>query len=240
MSSLYIVIPAYNEAENIEMVINDWYPIVEKYNDSNGSRLIIVNDGSKDNTYEILCEIAKTKPLLVVLNKKNGGHGSAVLFGYKYAIKMGADYIFQTDSDGQTVPEEFYAFWNLRKDYDAIIGSRPNRKDGIFRLFVEKVLCSILLLIFGVRISDSNAPFRLMRRELLDKYIRRLPEDYFLPNVMLTTFFSYYNEKIKFINITFECRKAGNNSINIPKIVRIGINSVKGFWNIRKNMTKNI
>lgn len=229
MSSLYIVIPAYNEAENIEMVINDWYPIVEKYNDSNGSRLIIVNDGSKDNTYEILCEIAKTKPLLVVLNKKNGGHGSAVLFGYKYAIKMGADYIFQTDSDGQTVPEEFYAFWNLRKDYDAIIGSRPNRKDGIFRLFVEKVLCSILLLIFGVRISDSNAPFRLMRRELLDKYIRRLPEDYFLPNVMLTTFFSYYNEKIKFINITFECRKAGNNSINIPKIVRIGINSVKGF-----------
>lgn len=240
MSSLYIVIPAYNEAENIEMVINDWYPIVEKYNDSNGSRLIIVNDGSKDNTYEILCEIAKTKPLLVVLNKKNGGHGSAVLFGYKYAIKMGADYIFQTDSDGQTVPEEFYAFWNLRKDYDAIIGSRPNRKDGIFRLFVEKVLCSILLLIFGVRISDSNAPFRLMRRELLDKYIRRLPEDYFLPNVMLTTFFSYYNEKIKFINITFECRKAGNNSINISKIVRIGINSVKGFWNIRKNMTKNI
>lgn len=240
MSSLYIVIPAYNEAENIEMVINDWYPIVEKYNDSNGSRLIIVNDGSKDNTYEILCEIAKTKPLLVVLNKKNGGHGSAVLFGYKYAIKMGADYIFQTDSDGQTVPEEFYAFWNLRKDYDAIIGSRPNRKDGIFRLFVEKVLCSILLLIFGVRISDSNAPFRLMRRELLDKYIRRLPEDYFLPNVMLTTFFSYYNEKIKFINITFECRKAGNNSINIPKIVRIGINSVKDFWNIRKNMTKNI
>ena len=54
MSSLYIVIPAYNESENIEKTIDQWYPVVERHNDEGNSRLVIINDGSKDNTYELL------------------------------------------------------------------------------------------------------------------------------------------------------------------------------------------
>ena len=49
MSSLFIVIPAYNESENIEQTIRDWYPIVESHNEEGKSRLVIINDGSKDN-----------------------------------------------------------------------------------------------------------------------------------------------------------------------------------------------
>lgn len=236
MDRLYIVIPAYNESENIDMLIKDWYPIVERYNGDNASRLVIINDGSKDDTYERLCKIAEEKPLLVVLTKENGGHGSTVLCGYNYAINKGADYIFQTDSDGQTNPDEFDMFWNLKEEYDAIIGTRPNRKDGISRIIVEKVLCFFLFVFFGVRLSDSNAPFRLMKRELLERYLHDIPENYFLPNVILTTFLVYYRENVKFLNITFECRKGGTNSINIPKIIKIGIRAIKDFRNIRKNM----
>ena len=86
MSSLFIVIPAYNESENIKKTIMDWYPVVENHNDEGQSRLVIINDGSKDNTYEIVCEMAKTRPLLIPLTKPNGGHGSTVLYGYRYAI----------------------------------------------------------------------------------------------------------------------------------------------------------
>ena len=50
MSSLYIVIPAYNESENIEKTIDQWYQVVERHNDEGESRLVIINDGSKDNT----------------------------------------------------------------------------------------------------------------------------------------------------------------------------------------------
>lgn len=53
---LYIVMPAYNEAKNIRQTINDWYPIVKKHNGDGLSRLVIINDGSKDDTYSIMQE----------------------------------------------------------------------------------------------------------------------------------------------------------------------------------------
>ena len=84
MSSLYIVIPAYNESENIEKTIDQWYPVVERHNDEGNSRLVIINDGSKDNTYELLQKCAATRPLLVPLDKPNGGHGPTVLYGYRW------------------------------------------------------------------------------------------------------------------------------------------------------------
>ena len=110
MDKLYIVIPAYNEAENIAACVRDWYPIVERYG-GEGSRLVVIDDGSKDETFSILSAFAKDRPLLLPLTKENGGHGSAVLYGYRYAIENGADFIFQTDADGQTDPNEFEAFW---------------------------------------------------------------------------------------------------------------------------------
>lgn len=159
---LYIIVPAYNEEENLDLIINQWYPIIEDIGED--SRLVIIDDGSKDHTYDILLKVQEQHPLLQPLTKQNGGHGSTVLFGYRYAIEHRANWIFQTDSDGQTDPAEFAKFWNDRKLYDAIIGARPNREDGVNRKFVEKVLLLILRLIFGVNLPDSNAPFRLMRR----------------------------------------------------------------------------
>ena len=103
---LYIIVPAYNEEENIKKVINEWYPIIEKYNGANKSRLVIINDGSKDNTYEIVKKECETKPLIELLTKQNSGHGATILYGYNYALNNNADYIFQTDSDLQTVSSE--------------------------------------------------------------------------------------------------------------------------------------
>lgn len=164
--------------------------------------------------------------------------GSTVLFGYRYAIEHRANWIFQTDSDGQTDPAEFAKFWNDRKLYDAIIGARPNREDGVNRKFVEKVLLLILRLIFGVNLPDSNAPFRLMRRELVEKYIHKLPENFNLPNVMFTTYFVYFHEKVKFENISFKPRQGGENSINLKKIIKIGWNALGDFYRLRKYIDK--
>lgn len=176
------------------------------------------------------------KPNLIPITKPNGGHGTALLFGYKYAIEHGAEYIFQTDSDGQTLPEEFESFWRLRNEYDAVLGSRPNRKDGASRKFIELVLRCILRVIFGVNVPDANAPFRLMKAELLKKYLPMMPENFNLPNVMLTTFFAYYHENIIFQDITFRPRQGGHNSINLRKIFMIGLRAVKDFVCIRRTM----
>lgn len=231
---LFIVVPAYNESENIRQLVSDWYPVVERHSAGQKSRLVVVNDGSRDDTYEILQELSADLPLLQPLTKPNGGHGSAVLFAYRYAVNQKADYIFQTDSDRQTDPAEFEAFWEQRESFDAIFGNRTKRGDGKNRAFVEKVLCRILKHYFRVSVPDSNAPFRLMRRAYLEEFLPMMPENYNLPNVMLTTFGVCFHKRVKFIPITFKARQGGKNSINVKKIIKIGWQARKDFRMFRK------
>lgn len=73
--SPYIVMPAYNEAGSIKNTVEEWYPVIEAHDGDGESRLVIVNDGSKDGTLGILKELARTRPLLEPLDKPNGGMG---------------------------------------------------------------------------------------------------------------------------------------------------------------------
>jgi len=234
--NLYIVIPAYNEEMNIETVAREWHEVVASC--SKGSRLVIIDDGSKDGTYARLCELAGEMEQLVALTKENGGHGATVLYGYQYALKAGADYIFQTDSDGQTLPSEFPAFWEKRREYDAIIGNRSRREDGFSRVMVTKVLKLVLLCIFGLNITDANTPFRLMSRRVMEKYVPRIPKDFNLSNVMLTVLLLSGKEKVLYLPITFRPRQGGVNSINLRRICKIGARAVVDFSHIRREMKK--
>lgn len=235
---LYIVMPAYNEEANIERVVEDWYSVL------NGkaleSRLVIADSGSTDATHDILLKLQKKYVQLEILSGTGKQHGPKLIALYNYAISKGADYIFQTDSDGQTDPKEFAGFWNVRNEYDAVLGYRHIREDGKSRAFVESVVCFLLKLYFGVSVPDANAPFRLMRTETVAKYMERFREDYNLPNIMLTAFFAYYKERMTFKVISFKQRQAGVNSVNIPKIVQIGWNALKDFRNFKKDMSGEI
>lgn len=233
---LYIVMPAYNEEANIKSTLDAWYPVIEKHNENGKSRLVVVNDGSKDNTYQLMQEYAKTHPLFIPLTKLNGGHGSTVIYAYDYAVKSGADWIFQTDSDGQTNPDEFEAFWIEKENYDAIFGNRTVRGDGQSRAFVEKVVCKLVKHYFGVKVPDANAPFRLMRAEKIKHYLYKLKPDYNLPNIMMTTYFVYYKNMVLFKEISFKPREKGTNSINIKRIVKIGKEALKDFRQLKKEM----
>lgn len=234
METLYLVMPAYNEEENIENVIRSWYPILSNKGDD--SRIVIADSGSSDRTHEILTELKSEFPKLEILTDSDRQHGPKLIALYSYAINKGADFIFQTDSDGQTNPDEFEAFWNARDEYDVVIGNRTVRGDGKSRAFVEKVVCLLVKMFFGVKVPDANAPFRLMKSSVVDKYLPRLPKDYFLPNIMMTVYFSFYHEKLAFRKISFESRKAGKNSINIPRIVKIGWKALGDFRRFRKDM----
>ncbi len=236
MDTLYLVMPAYNEAENIEQVVRSWDAVLKETGEN--SKLVIADSGSTDATHEILLKLQEQKcpPHLIILPTDRKEHGPKLIALYDYAVKNGADYIFQTDSDGQTNPDEFQQFWKYRRKYDAVIGKRPARGDGKSRKFIEDVLCVILKCYFKVTISDANAPFRLMKAELVEKYLKKLPKDYGLPNVMLTTYFVYFKENIKFRNITFQPRQGGVNSINMKRIIRIGWKSLHDFHLLKKEL----
>lgn len=234
--ALCIVIPAYNEEETIRSVVDDWYPVVERHCGGGGrnSRLLIVNDGSRDATGDILRELARTRPLLEPIDKENGGHGAAVLFGYRRALELGADYIFQTDSDGQTLPSEFEGFWKLRKEHDMVIGWRRGREDGLSRVVVTKVLKLVIRLCFGVSVTDANTPFRLMSASSLSEVMPLVPKDFNLSNVIISVIYAKKDMRVRYLPITFRPRQGGVNSINIRKIIKIGARALSDFRKINR------
>ena len=219
MDSLCIVMPAYNEEANIKEVVEAWYPILA--DKGKKSRLVIADSGSTDKTHAILEELKETLPNIEILSETDKQHGPKLIALYDYAIKKEIDYIFQTDSDGQTNPMEFEAFWNYRDQYDIILGNRQKRGDGKVRAFVEIIVCILLKIYFGVKVPDANAPFRLMKTDIVRKYLYKLPKTYNLLNIMMTTYFVHYNERVHFMTISFMSRKKGKNSVNVPRIIKI-------------------
>ena len=233
-NKLFLVMPAYNEEANIEKVVKEWLKILDY--GSNDSKFVIADSGSVDNTHQILEKLKINNDKIIILNNTLKQHGPKLIALYKYAIENNADYIFQTDSDGQTDPNEFISFWQDKNKYDAILGYRRVRQDGIIRKFVENVVCFLLNIYFGVKVKDANAPFRLMKSSVVAKYIDRFDEDYNLPNIMLTCFMSYYGDNIEFKEVTFKKRQGGVNSIDLRKIVKIGLRALKDFTEFKKKM----
>ncbi|SEF71988.1 Glycosyltransferase involved in cell wall bisynthesis [Xylanibacter ruminicola] len=237
INNLYIVMPAYNEAENIETTIKEWYPVVERLNSNDCKcHLVIANDGSKDNTYHKMLGLQESYPMLIPLDKPNSGHGATVLYLYRYAIEQGADFVFQTDSDGQTNPNEIWQMIEHAEDYDFQIGNRNNRQDGMSRVFVTKVLKMVVWLMFHVWVTDANTPFRLMNVERLKRIMAVIPEDYFLCNVAISAIAVKWHERCKWYPITFKPRQGGVNSINMKRIVKIGRKALNDFYTINKNL----
>ena len=234
MSKIYFVMPAYNEAENIETTIRQWYPVVEKT--GKDCRLVIANDGSRDDTYAKMKDLQPKYPQFIPLDKPNSGHGPTVLYLYRYAIENGADFIFQTDRDGQTNPDEFDEFLEASKEYDCVMGNRTVRGDGKDRKMVENVLRCFCWFFFGAMVPDANAPFRLMKTSVVEKYLPVMPKDFNLPNAVLAACFKRFNEKVTYKVITFKPRQGGVNSINMKKIFKIGWKAIGDFWKIKKNI----
>lgn len=128
--TLYIVMPAYNEEANIRSVLEQWYPVVEQV--GGGSRLMVFDDGGCDSTFDIMREFAVEHPRFDAITKLNSGHGATLLEAYRYALDAGADWVFQTDSDGQTFPDEFWQLWNSRGRCEMAAGWRTLEKTGLF------------------------------------------------------------------------------------------------------------
>ena len=237
MDKVFLVMPAYNEAENIEGVVAQWHPVAERImKEGHDCHLVVANDGSKDDTYERLVQLKEKYSLLTPIDKPNSGHGATVLYLYRYAISAGADYIFQTDSDGQTLPEEFWQMWENRGEYDFQIGTRGGRQDGASRVLVTKTLRFVVWMFFHVWVKDANTPFRLLKVEKLRPLLDVIPQDYNLANVAVSAIAVKWNYIIGWYPITFRPRQGGVNSINMKRIYKIGLKAIDDFRTINHSL----
>jgi dolichol-phosphate mannosyltransferase len=231
MDKLYIVMPAYNEEGTIAKVVDEWYAVVDSV--GNGSKLVIFNDGSKDNTLSILKKIKNKYPSLIIIDKENTGHGPTCTTAYKYAVAEKVDWVFQTDSDGQTKAGDYWSFWEKRNNYDFIIGWRAKREDGLARRFVSQILKLALFVIFKVMVKDANTPFRLMKVEHLRKYLPAIPDDYFLSNTLLSVIITKNKENISWQEISFSPRTSGISSMPLMKVCQRGLNLIVQLYKMR-------
>lgn len=209
-----VVMPAYNEAGCIEEVVREWTGEV--------GHLIVVNDGSRDTTGEILDRLAAEIPLLRVIHQKNAGHGAALLTGYRAALDTGIPWVFQTDSDGQFAARDFALLWEHRNDSEFLLGCRARRSDHPIRVWLSGVHARILRMLFGVVLADPNVPYRLMRASLLERYLPRIPESTFAPNVMLSILAARDGHALGFHAVSHRERQTGVVSIRGWKTAKVG------------------
>jgi glycosyltransferase involved in cell wall biosynthesis len=231
MEKLYIVMPAYNEENTIAKVVDEWHAVAETA--GHGSKLVVFNDGSKDDTAGVLEKIKNKYAHLIVINKENSGHGPTCRLAYQYAVDEKADWVFQTDSDGQTNSRDFLSFWEKRNQYDFIIGHRAKRSDSVARRFISQILKLALFMIFRVFVADANTPFRLMKTERLRHYLPLIPNDYFLCNTLLSVLVTKNKERIFWQEISFTPRLSGISSIPLVRFGKLGIKLIPQLYKMR-------
>jgi dolichol-phosphate mannosyltransferase len=198
---LSIVMPAYNEEEVIAVVVRQWIDLLDRLFPADNTRLIVVNDGSRDNTGTILDGLKAAQPKLVVVHQPNGGHGNAVVNGYRKAVDLNSTFVFQTDSDDQFITGDFSKLWAKRDASSFVLGYRQERYDAPARLVITRILRLSIAFIYGTYIMDSNIPFRLIRGSFLKKLLAQLPAPTpFAPNIFLAVM----------------AKKAGQNTFDIP------------------------
>lgn len=219
-----VVMPCYNESACIADVISRWQAALRAELGDN-YRLLVIDDGSTDGTAPVLDSLAN--PTLLVIHQPNGGHGRAILAGYAQALELGAEYVFQTDSDDQMQPQDFSRLWQRRGESRFILGRRHIRQDALHRRLMSRAADRCISLCFGLPMHDSNVPFRLMKADFLRQLLRDIPSGVFAPNIFLSVAAARRGEKLLHIPVTHLPRRTGKCSLASFRLLGAGFRTLR-------------
>jgi glycosyltransferase involved in cell wall biosynthesis len=165
MPTISLVLPAYNEADNIEPMVAEAVPALEAFSD--GYEILVVDDGSSDGTADVTRQVRQQNPnVRLVQHEVNQGFGAAVFSGFTNA-RM--DWIFYTDADRQFVLGELERFAPHMGEADLIAGYRAPRRDPFLRVLYGKGWSMLCTLLFGYTVRDVDCGFKLFRREIIEQ-----------------------------------------------------------------------
>lgn len=217
--------PAYNDAENITYVIDKavklFSELCEDY------EIVVVNDGSPDNTREVLERLAKIHTKLKVIHHPcNLGYAEALKTGFKNARKF--DFILFTDGDNQYDVEYFSHMMKYMNDYDSIITYRVKNANNFIRRFISRTFNRLLHVMFNEPFKDLSSSFRLVKRGAINHTELR-STGIFLPVELILKLYKK-NYKIKEIPIQTEKRLHGRSTSLLP---RNFIGAIKDMFEVR-------
>lgn len=223
-NNTFMVIPAYNEEDRVQPVIED---IAER-----GFKMVIVNDGSTDNTLEKLKESQKKYPdSIIILNHIiNQGMGAAISTGLDAVLRHNPKYIVNIDADGQHDINDIDKVCEplIKGRADAVIGVRPFKDMPVSKNFANTVMNILTRIFYRVNVSDSQTGFRALTADALKK-IEMNVQGY----IVASEFLRQFKEKgIKFEEVTIT-------TIYTPETQAKGTNAMVGI-KIMFNMIKQL
>ncbi len=164
--SISAFFPAYNDAGTIPSMVIAADITLRSLTDD--YEIIVVNDGSTDQTGEVLEELKRVYPCLrVVHHKVNRGYGGALRSGFASATK---EFVFYTDGDAQYDPREMTLLVDaMAPDVDVVNGYKVKRSDPLHRVVIGKLYHWMVKAAFGLTVRDTDCDFRLFRRRVFEK-----------------------------------------------------------------------
>ncbi|HBL51789.1 MAG: hypothetical protein A3D24_01840 [Candidatus Blackburnbacteria bacterium RIFCSPHIGHO2_02_FULL_39_13] len=164
--SISVFFPCYNDSKSIGVLVESSISLLPKLTED--YEVIVIDDGSKDDSRDVLNKLAKKyEKLKLVFHEKNRGYGGALQSGFKTASK---DLVFYTDGDGQYDMNEFPLLLNLMtKDVNFVNGIKMDRRDAEYRVVAGNLYKFITRWAFWLPIYDVDCDFRLIRKELVKK-----------------------------------------------------------------------
>ena len=168
LGRVVMVIPTYNESENLEWIVGRLRTAQP------GVDVMVVDDNSPDGTGDLADELAAADPAITVVHRtEKAGLGAAYLNGFAVAIEAGYDVIGEMDADGSHQPEQLHRLLDALRSADLVIGSRYVPGGSVVNWPVQRLLLSrggnlYVRLLLGITVKDATAGFRLFRRGTLE------------------------------------------------------------------------
>jgi len=164
-SDILIMVPAYNAGKYLDELITRVTKAVPE------AELLIIDDGSSDDTREVL----ESHSVTVLVNDPNRGKGYTLERGFRYGREQGYSHVITIDADLQHLPEELPGFIKIRKQYEVVIGTRDiDLKIMPFARWITNNLTSIIISIFaGRRVRDSQSGYRMYSTDLVGRFKTR-------------------------------------------------------------------
>ncbi len=223
-TQISVVIHVYNEEANLAALMNRLLPVMKDMGKS--FEVILIDDGSKDNSINLLKEFAREPVVKVVELTRNYGQHAAIMAGFSV---VRGNMIITMDADLQNPPEEIPNLVRVMEDgcYDVVGTIRKGRKDSFLRIFPSKIINMVARKITGVSMRDWGCMLRAYSRPVVERMIACHEQATFIP--ALATVFA---KRVTEIEVAHEERFGGKSNYPLRKLINLQFDLVASFSNL--------